>query len=143
MTCEREDELLDALARGFVGAELESHAASCTSCLELRTVAGAVLEDRSHAIAEAAIPNAGTMWWRMQVRHRQEVQSAARRSLLIGQAATIVIAFALIYAFFGTELVGGMREWITALRINTPLLIVLATWIVAAPIGGYLAIRQK
>ena len=143
MICHREDELLEALQRGFVGPELTAHVAECAACTELHTVAGALLHERVDAITEAHVPSAGTMLWRMQARHRQDMQAAARRSLLIGQMGTVAIAITLVVAFFGVEVAGGVREMIAVLRVSTPLLIALATWLLLAPIAGYVAIRQK
>jgi hypothetical protein len=141
--CLREDELLDALGRGFIGAELASHVDGCPSCSELRLVAGALLDDRTEAIKEAAVPASGTMWWRMQLRRRQEAQSATRRSLLLGQAVTLSIAIVLVAALFGADLAVGVREVIVSIRLSTPLMIALATWFLLAPIAGWVAIRQK
>jgi predicted anti-sigma-YlaC factor YlaD len=141
--CPREDELVDAIGRGFIGAELTAHVEDCLSCRELRTVACAVVHERAQAITEAAVPSAGTMWWRMQMRQRQEAQATARRSLLIGQAVTLASAAALIGSLFGAEFALGIRELIASIRISTPLLLALATWLLLAPIAGYVAIKQK
>ena len=141
--CQREDELLDALGRGYIGEELEAHAASCAACSELRTVAGALLEDRREAIMEAHVPSSGAMWFRMLIRSRQEAQATARRSLLIGQAATLVVALTLVGTFFGADLVVSAREWIAAIHLSTPVLLMIATWLLVAPIAGWVAIRQK
>ncbi len=141
--CRREDELLDALGRGFLGVELAAHADACPSCDELRLVAGALLDDRADAIAHAPVPSAGTMLWRMQMRRRREAQATARRTLLIGQAATLVIALALVVSLFGADLAVGIREVAGTIRLSTPLLLALATCILAAPIAGFVAIRQK
>lgn len=143
MNCTREQELLDALGRGFVGEELELHVTACASCSELRLVAGALLDDRVEAMIEAPIPSAGTMWWRMRVRQRQEAQTTARRSLLIGQAATLVIALALVVSFFGTDITFAVKNAIATIRLSTPLLLALATWVLVAPIAGWVALRQK
>ena len=140
--CQREDELLDALGRGFVGAELESHVAGCTACSELRVVAGALLDDRAQAMSEASVPSSGTMWWRMRVRHRQEVTLHARRSLLIGQAATVIIALGLVFSFFGSDIAAEARQMIETIRY-TPLLFAAATAALLIPIAGWVAIRQK
>lgn len=142
MNCHREDELLDALGAGFVGPELTAHLDSCTSCSELRLVAGAVLDDRAHAMTEAALPSSGSMWWRMQMRHRQEAQATARRSLLIGQAATLSIAIALMWTFFGGEVATGVKTAIEAIRLNTPLVLAVATTALLAPLASYIAIRK-
>ncbi|HYR27082.1 MAG TPA: hypothetical protein VEU30_01365 [Thermoanaerobaculia bacterium] len=142
-TCPREDELLDALAAGFIGAELSSHVTQCAACGDLHAVAGALLDDRKHAVAEAPLPSSGTMLWRMKMRHSQDAQSAARRTLLIGQAVTLVVAIALTFTFFGSAVAVEVKEVFSVLRVSTPMLIALASWVLLAPIGGYLAIRQK
>ena len=141
--CHREDELLDALGRGYLGQELESHTASCDACSELRLVAGALLDDRAVAMTEARVPSSGTMWWRMRVRQRQEAEVRARRSLLIGQAATLAVAIALVITFFGPELAHTFRGFIATVKLSTPVLLFVATWLVAAPIAGWVAVRQK
>ena len=141
--CLHEDALLEALGRGFVGAELESHIATCASCAELHLVAATFLDERRTAISEAPVPSSGTMWWRMRVRERQEAEARARQSLLIGQAVTLMVAIGLVISFFGTDLAVSVRQLATTLRLSTPILLALATWIVAAPIAGWVAIRQK
>jgi predicted anti-sigma-YlaC factor YlaD len=143
LRCHREDELLEALGRGFIGSELTQHVETCSACRELRTVAGALLEDRATAMREAAVPSAGSMWWRMQLRAQQDAQSRARRSLLIGQAATLLIALALIASLFGADIALEVRQIIASVRVSTPLLIAVATWLILAPVAGYVAIRQK
>jgi predicted anti-sigma-YlaC factor YlaD len=139
--CPREDELLDALGAGFIGEELESHIATCAACRELRLVAGALLDERVQAVTEAALPSSGTMLWRMQMRRRQEAQAAARRSLLIGQAVTL--AAALVFTLLGGTLAGEAVNVIASIKLSTPLLLAVAIWLLAAPIAGWVLIRQK
>lgn len=141
MNCHREDELLDALGRGFVGADLAAHVAECASCSELQLVAGALLDERNDAIAEAPVPSAGTMLWRMHMRRRQDARAAAQRSLLIGQAVTLAIAMAVMIAIFGSTLAVGLREVIAAIRVSTPLLVAGAI-LLLMPIAGWVAIRK-
>lgn len=143
LQCHREDEVLDALGRGFIGAELREHLDECSTCGELHQLAGALLEDRVVAVKEAAVPSAGTMWWRMQMRQRHDAQAAARRSLFIGQALTLTIALALVGAFFGTDLIAGVKSAVHAVRVSTPLLVLVGSWLLLAPIAGWVAIRQK
>jgi hypothetical protein len=141
--CEREDELLDALGRGFVGADLDAHTGTCLSCSELRIVAGALLDDRSAAVAEAPVPASGTMWWRMRLRRRRELESQARRTLLVGQAATVMVALALAITFFGTDLVVTVRQVAATVRVSTPLLYAFGALLLATPIAGWVALRHK
>jgi predicted anti-sigma-YlaC factor YlaD len=141
--CPREDELLDALQRGYVGDELREHAASCISCGELQLVAGALLEDRAAIAGDAPLPTSGTMLWRMQMRRRRDAQSAARRSLMVGQAVTVAVAVALFVLFFGPEVTVGVKSLMASIRLSTPLMTVLLASLLAAPIAGWVAIRQK
>ncbi len=142
-TCPREDELLDALGAGFIGKELESHITTCAACAELRLVAGALLDERVQAVTEAALPSSGTMLWRMQMRRRQEAQLAARRSLLIGQAVTLAAAVVLVFTLLGGTLVGEAVNVIASIELSTPLLLAVAIWLLAAPIAGWVLLRQK
>jgi predicted anti-sigma-YlaC factor YlaD len=139
--CPREDELLEALESAFVAPELASHVASCPSCRELHLLAGALLDDRAQTMLEAPVPSAGTMWLRMRVRRRHDAEATARRSLLIGQAATLFVALVLVLSFFGTAVALDVRELVATM--STPLLAALATSLLAAPIAGWVAIRQK
>jgi hypothetical protein len=141
--CDRDDELLDALSRAFVPAELDAHARACAACGELRLVAGALLDDRAGAMLQAPLPSAGTVWWRMQLRQRQEAQAVARRSLFIGQALTLVVAIALVVSLLGGNVDDGVRQAIDAIRFNTPMLLVLGMSLLIAPIGGYFVVRTK
>lgn len=148
--CHREDELLDALGNGYVGPELDAHVLSCTSCSELRLVAGSLLHDHREAVIEAHIPSAGAMLWRMHARARREAAATAGRSLLIGQAATLAVALTLVIAFFGSDLrffgldlTAGVRELVATIRLSTPLLLAFAVIVLTAPIAGWVAVRQK
>lgn len=143
MNCHREDELLDALVRGYVGPELSAHIDQCESCSEIRLIAGGVLDEKSNAVAEAHLPSSGTMLWRMQMRQRREAQATARRSLVVGQALTLAVAFAIVVALLGSSLAAGLTEVFSAIRFSTPLLAALATSVLLVPIAGYVAIRQK
>ena len=132
-----------ALGAGFIGEELESHITTCAACGELRLVAGALLDERVQAVTEAALPSSGTMLWRMQMRRRQEAQSAARRSLLIGQAVTLAAAVVLVFTLLGGHLAGEAVNVIASIKLSTPLLLAVAIWLLAAPIAGWMLIRQK
>lgn len=141
--CPRENELLEALGRRFIGAELRAHLNDCAPCSELEMIAGAFLDERVQAVAAASVPESGTMWWRMQVRKRHDAEASARRSLLVGQAASLAVAIVLLFAVFGGEIAIGVTELIRSFRLSTPLLLALGTWAILAPIAGYVALAQK
>lgn len=141
--CAREDELLTALGRGFLGLDLEAHLRECPSCHDLHLVAGALLDERTAAVAEARVPSAGTTWWRMRMRHRQEAQAAARRTLLVGQALSLAVAVGLLLFVFGPGLLHMVRQLASSLELSKPLLLALAALLLLAPIGGWIAVRGK
>ena len=141
MTCHREDELIDALGRGFVGPELAAHVAGCEACAELKLVAGALLDDRVEAIHDASVPSSAAMFLRMQIRHRHDIELAGRRSLLIGHALTAAIAIGLITFLFGQEVSSGVRYAMTSIHWSTPLLVTIAMTVLAAPVAGWWATR--
>lgn len=141
--CAREDELLTALGRGFLGLDLEAHLRECPSCRELHLVAGALLDERTAAVAEASVPSAGTTWWRVRLRHRQEAQAAARRTLFVGQALSLAVAVGLLLALFGPGLLHTARQLVASLQLSTPLLLALAALLLLVPIGGWIAVRGK
>lgn len=141
--CSREDELLDALGSGFVGAELDQHVASCAACADLRLVAGGLLDDRRDAMMAASIPSSGTMWFRIQLRLRRDAQSTARRSLVIGQAITVGVVLLLLGSLLGAQLAGGFFDVLASIRLSTPLLVAFILSLLVAPIAGYVAVRQK
>lgn len=124
MNCARENELLDALERGYVGSELTEHVAACESCRELRDVAGALLDDREIAMRDAHVPSAGAMWFRLRLRARQDAEATGRRALVVGQFATVAIALTLVVTFFGSE----VRELV---RGHTPVVAVVAAMLLA------------
>lgn len=143
MSCAWESELLDALQRGYVGADLKAHVSECESCSELRAVAGALLDDRVSAVAEAHVPDSGAMLWRLQVRHRRDVEAAARRSLLIGQAATVAIAIVLVASLFGVEIANITTHLAASIHVSTAMIVAVVASLFVIPLAGFVAIRQK
>lgn len=141
--CERESELLEAMQRQFVPADLVVHMESCSACAELQQIAGALLDDRAEAMAAAHVPSAGSMWWRIQLRKKQEAEAASRRSLFVGQAATLAVALLIGLAFFGVDLAIAVRHVFTSITLSVPLLLLFSISLVVAPLVGWVAVRQK
>ena len=103
--CEREQDVLDAVAAGRwpvrpgarVDAELREHIACCPVCGDLAAVLAAVAVERESAWAESAVPPATVVWWRAQIRAREEASRLAVRPIVIvqGLAVSVLIAAAL------------------------------------------------
>jgi len=102
--CPREQEVLDALASNRwpdrLSDDLANHVAGCAFCKDLGLVAEAFGADFSSALDQARIPSAGLVWWRAEIRSRQESLRAASRPITwahsLGAAGAIAIALVLL-----------------------------------------------
>lgn len=100
--CAQECEVLDLVAMGQwpgrADAALRAHVASCASCTEVAAVAAAVREWADDGPV-AHVPDASVVWYRAQVRAREEAACRATRPVLLAQllaVAAVVLALATI-----------------------------------------------
>lgn len=97
--CPRESDVLDAVASEKwphrVAPELHDHVASCAVCSDVVAVAAAIQADHEVAWQDAAIPSSGQVWWRAEMRVRQEAIRKASRPIAIAQAAAVLVVLAL------------------------------------------------
>jgi hypothetical protein len=88
--CDRERDVLDAIAAhrwpDRLDAELSAHVRECACCSDLGTVAQTISEDYESALAQVRLPSPGLVWWRAEIRVRQESRRAASRPITIVQA---------------------------------------------------------
>ena len=78
--CEYESAVLEAVEWGRwphgCAAELRAHVAQCAICADVALVARILEPESRRARAEAPLPAAGVVWWKVQLRVRRE--AAAR-----------------------------------------------------------------
>jgi len=143
--CDREPEILAAVAAGAAGPELLSHIDACESCRELLAVASAVVDDRVTLMRSATPPSAGLVWWRMNLREKREAARAAVRTGSFIQFALIVGAIAVAITIFGISIdVPAVVQSISAsMRAFAIPLIALAAWLILAPVAVYFAVTEK
>jgi hypothetical protein len=93
ITCPHESELWEAVAAGrwpeTASMDLRVHVASCAVCWDFAEVAMAVQADAADSRLAAAPPSSAIVWWRAQMRARQEAARAADRPITIVQALAI------------------------------------------------------
>jgi hypothetical protein len=156
--CRRESEILDEIAAGRWPAEapasLTAHAASCPVCADLALAASA-LHDEAASAAQAplALPSAGQVWWRAELRARHEAARLAQRPVLAVQVVAAVVVLA--------ALVTGIRSlapdvWAWTSRtasvargsadgtidtLTLALILAVGLWLVLGPIAVYMVIR--
>ena len=166
--CCREDDVLDALTSGRwpdrADDELRSHVASCAICADVIDVASAVLEVRNDDPGEMRIPSSAVMWWRAQMRARQEAAREAARPITVAQVVALVTLVAVSVGAFITLspwLAGVVGGWMPDLARATGLgtlrapsgvlaqgwvlsavAIGLGVWLVLAPVAIYLAVAD-
>jgi predicted anti-sigma-YlaC factor YlaD len=138
MSCPREAEILRAVeARHWPGRcddDLRAHAASCPDCADLADVATALLDARELAVHAAHVPPSGAVWWRTQMRARQEAARAARRVISVVQAAAVLVALVAVFLIAGPAL--------PAIHWSLPLIAALALPLVLAPVAVYFALSE-
>lgn len=149
--CEREQDVLDALAAqrwpARCGDDLRAHVGGCAICADLVAVARALLEDHDNAYDHARVPASGLVWWRAQLRAREEAARAAGRPIAFvqGVAATAIVWLlaALIRAGYVPHVTLPAIDF-ARLASGVPVNLVwvaLAT-LIAAPLAIYFAIAE-
>jgi hypothetical protein len=166
LDCPREQDLLDAVAANRwpdrVDTGLREHVASCGICADVDEIAVAFLQDRECAHAEAQVPPSAAVWWKAQMRAREEAARIAARPIVLVQAvATICAAIvALVVAPAASAWVRGLitslgaSDWwslprdvsfawvLSAAAYTTLPLLAVGIWIVLAPVVVYLALDE-
>jgi len=160
--CCREQDVLDALVTerwpDRADADLRAHTADCAICRDLIASVGPILGDRVDLSNEGHLPSSGAMWWRAQMRARQEAVREASRPVTIAQ----IIGFACVIAIAGVavawlspvvrtwfgewswQLAGlTMPEMRTGLLAQGWLVLLMAlVWLVLAPLVIYFAVAE-
>jgi hypothetical protein len=167
--CAREDDVLDALsARRWpnrAAAELRAHVASCPICADLVEVAAALLDEQERGWQEARVPPSGVVWWRAQLRAREDAARAAARPLAFIQGVAASVALWLVVTLLRAVPAADLAVWRTwaaglipgaaftipdlaslmrlAGIVPISVLCLLAAWLMLAPIAIYFAVVDE
>ena len=161
--CCREQDVLDALVTerwpDRVAKELRTHAASCDICSDVITSVAPILNDRVDLSSEGHLPTSGAMWWRAQMRARQEAVREAARPVtvahIIGFTCVLAIA-AFAVAWLSPMVRTWFLEWssnlVTDIRMpeirgtllsqNWLVLLMAFVWLLLAPLAIYFAVAE-
>jgi hypothetical protein len=94
-SCPREAEVLDLVWTNQWPARAErslvDHVTTCEVCRDLATVASAIGDLNDATVAELKVPDASVVWYRAEVRARQELTRRATRPVAAAQAAAAVV----------------------------------------------------
>lgn len=131
--CEREPEVVSALAQGELPPDLLQHAQSCAVCSEIRSVSRQ-LQRLFESCTEDPLEPAASMWWRLNLKMRREQMNRAQLPLVwMGRvcAATLLLTalFALWQISARTSLSNVLAVGLVALAaVAVPAMIVLWRW---------------
>jgi hypothetical protein len=155
--CPRESDVLDALASARwperVDAELAQHVASCAVCQDVIAVASAIQTDHDFAWQEASVPSSGQMWWRAEMRTRQDAIREASRPVTVAQGVAVLFALivAAAAAWFSWPSLHGLFSASSsdasatafASPLVLPLAIAMGAFLIVAPIAIYMVLSEK
>jgi hypothetical protein len=116
--CAFEEKIMEAGRISQWSDALLAHLADCRACEEVALIAGYLCESAEQSGLDAALPDAGRIWWRAQLAAKAEAMEKAMRPILwarrfaFGACATailaaIVIGWSSIGAFFA-KFVGSL-----------------------------------
>ena len=130
-TCRHESTIAAALSNGELPEDLHLHLESCAACAEVISTARH-LHQLAEGLAREPVPGAASMWWRLNLRMRQ--QKAQRAQVpLIWMARILYLAIALLTVLVLTLIPNTSRPVFTiglaALgAVAIPAAIALWTW---------------
>jgi hypothetical protein len=166
--CLREQDVLDAVASGRwprrSEPELRAHVAACPICQDVSAVFAAISTERDHAWETVSVPAASVVWWRAQIRAREEATRTVERPIAVIQAvavaclatvAVVVIPMAWPSMKYTASVLNGAIDWAApraaavssafALITGTglPILPFVAASLLLAPILVYYALTEE
>lgn len=165
--CPREQDVLDAVSAGrWPGkcpAELAAHVGTCEICRDVAAVFAVMAEERDAAWDEAPVPPPSLVWWRAQIRAREEAARTAARPIAVAQAlaavclvvaAFVLVPFALPSVAMMASAGSALAAWLTpradavsgafalVTGVALPILPFAVASIVLAPILLYYALTE-
>ncbi len=157
LDCPREADVLDALASARwpdrVDRDLAEHVASCAICADVVVVASAIQQDHDAAWQEASVPSSGQMWWRTEMRARQDAIREASRPVAVAEGVAVVLALAGAAAaawIAWPALHGLLSGWSSTTLADAPgapllvpVALALGALVLAAPIALYFVLSDK
>jgi hypothetical protein len=153
--CPRESDVLDAVdsARwpGRVSGELAAHVTRCQACRDVAAVAQALRADHDAAWHEADVPPSGQVWWRAELRARQEAAREASRPITVtqGVAAALALGASLaLGAFAWPRIVAAVPQvfstvFVPLSTLLVPLALAVGALVVITPIAVYLVLSDE
>jgi len=114
--CVHEKELVGLLALGHYPhactAEQRGHVDNCRSCAELVLVTRAFQTVRAQSAAAANLASPGLLWWRAQLRRRNEAVERVGKPILGANIFALSVMLLFAIGFVATQANSGLR-WLS------------------------------
>jgi hypothetical protein len=123
--CTREKEVAELLDRGqwpqASPEELRAHAGACRSCSELILTKQAFRQARAAAMSMPTLPSPSALWWRAQLRKRNEAIERINRPILGAQIfALAIVALAAVGGLLWQLRHGfDLADWFRQVHLDT------------------------
>lgn len=121
--CSHEPEIKALLERGHwpqaSSPELQAHAAECRSCGDLVLVTQAFHGARASALSAANLPAPGVLWWRAQLRRRNEALERMNKPILGAQIFALAATLLTVVGLTITQASHGLR-WLSWFASSAP-----------------------
>ena len=161
-TCRQEAAVLAAArasADAVVSDDIQAHLASCEDCRLSFALVVSLQDERSQAMTAARVPSAGQVWWRAELRARQDAAAAVARPITLATGLAAAAVAGVIVSLIGA--VGWWaRTWVATMvsRLSWPDAAAHVTWsggtwlavglalamvLVATPLLLYVASREE
>ena len=118
----------------------------CPECGPLLALADQIRREFEHTQQHARVPTPEIVWWRAQMRAREEAARMAARPIVFTQALAVAALIGLLVSVVGRLTLpvmswAGFPELVTALPI-LPIAIAAACWLIVAPAALYFAFSR-
>jgi hypothetical protein len=113
-SCPHETDVLDLVAigqwPGRADATLREHVASCEICADLASVASAIAELDDASRSAVSVPDATVVWYRAQVRAREDLARRASRPVLVIEVVAALCVLVIGFVAWQTGTL-WLAEW--------------------------------
>ena len=163
-SCERERDVLRAVARGWLppaDGDVAAHAAACARCREVGAAAELLRAEHLREAQSARVLPAAAMWWRLERRRRDEQARRAQRIafalqavMLAAAAGGAVAVLQMASPWLQTSAGAAAEGWQTLSAIvlawsragaawTLPVALGIAAWLLLLPAAVYLGFSDE
>ena len=117
----------------------------CATCGPLVALAEQIRREFEHTQSQARVPTPEIVWWRAQMRAREEAARTAARPIVFTQALAVAALIGLLASVVGRLTLPAMTWPDLSLESGLPLVpiaIAAVCWLVVAPAALYFAFSR-